>query len=105
MSNIIVDKGKRIQFLIVLASILVEVTFLNSENVYATETYKFVRLWPDKVWFSFPSNIAIDSSGYVYVVDSGNDRIQKFTSAGVYLTQWGVQPTAQMTGSSTIPIV
>ena len=35
----------------------------------------------------------MDSSGYVYVADSGNDRIQKFTSGGAYLAQWGSSGT------------
>ena len=33
--------------------------------------------------------MAVDGSGNVYVVDNGNHRIQKFTSSGTYLTQWG----------------
>ncbi len=33
--------------------------------------------------------LAIDSSGNVYVADSGNDRVQKFSAAGAYLAQWG----------------
>ena len=37
----------------------------------------------------FPQSVAVDSAGYIYVADTGNNRIQKFTSAGVYVTQWG----------------
>jgi tripartite motif-containing protein 71 len=33
--------------------------------------------------------VAVDGSENVYVVDSGNNRIQKFTSQGIYLNQWG----------------
>jgi DNA-binding beta-propeller fold protein YncE len=33
--------------------------------------------------------IAVDPSNYVYVVDEGNNRIEKFYSDGTYLTQWG----------------
>jgi DNA-binding beta-propeller fold protein YncE len=39
--------------------------------------------------FNNPNEIVVDSSGNVYVVDSGNDRIQKFSSTGTYITQWG----------------
>ena len=39
--------------------------------------------------FNSPHGITIDSSGYVYVCDAGNDRIQKFTSNGVFETEWG----------------
>jgi glucose/arabinose dehydrogenase len=36
-----------------------------------------------------PAGIAVDSSGNVYVADSLNQRIQKFTSSGSFLAQWG----------------
>jgi len=41
--------------------------------------------------FNRPRGIAVDSSGNVYVADSGNNRIQKFTSTGVFLAKWGVE--------------
>ena len=37
--------------------------------------------------FSSPNGIAVDSSGNVYVVDGGNNRVQKFSSSGAYLSQ------------------
>ena len=39
--------------------------------------------------FSSPSGIATDTSGNVYVADKGNNRIQKFTSNGTFITKWG----------------
>ena len=39
--------------------------------------------------FVRPSQIAVDSSGNVYVADGGNDRIQKFDSSGNFLATWG----------------
>ena len=33
--------------------------------------------------------VAVDSLGNVYVSDSGNSRIQKFSSSGVFLSKWG----------------
>ena len=35
----------------------------------------------------------MDGSGNVYVADYGNHRIQKFTSGGTYMTQWGTLGT------------
>jgi sugar lactone lactonase YvrE len=35
-----------------------------------------------------PDAIAVASDGSVYVVDGGNDRIQKFTSEGVFVSKW-----------------
>jgi hypothetical protein len=31
----------------------------------------------------------VDTSGYIYVADSYNNRIQKFSASGEYITQWG----------------
>jgi DNA-binding beta-propeller fold protein YncE len=42
--------------------------------------------------FDRPFGVAVDSSGNVYVVDLGNNRIQKFDSNGTYLAQWGLLP-------------
>ena len=33
--------------------------------------------------------IAVDGDGYVYVADTGNQRIQKFSSDGQFVTKWG----------------
>jgi DNA-binding beta-propeller fold protein YncE len=33
--------------------------------------------------------IAVDSSGNVYVVDTRNNRIQKFSSDGTFIRAWG----------------
>ncbi|MBN1762271.1 MAG: hypothetical protein JW878_04230 [Methanomicrobia archaeon] len=39
--------------------------------------------------FKEPNGIAVDHTGYVYVADTFNDRIQKFDSNGTFLTKWG----------------
>jgi DNA-binding beta-propeller fold protein YncE len=46
--------------------------------------------------FAYPTGLAVDGSGNIYVGDTGNsgfhnNRIQKFTGAGVFLAQWGSQ--------------
>jgi DNA-binding beta-propeller fold protein YncE len=46
----------------------------------------------DKVYADgkdFPYGIAIDSKGNVFVADTNNDRIQKFSNTGKYIRQWG----------------
>ena len=37
----------------------------------------------------YPGGAAVDSAGNIYVSDTGNNRIRKFTGQGVALTQWG----------------
>jgi len=37
-----------------------------------------------------PAGLAVDASGLLYVADSGNHRIQKFSAGGVGLEAWGV---------------
>jgi DNA-binding beta-propeller fold protein YncE len=39
--------------------------------------------------FNGPYGVAVDKDNYVYVVDSGNCRIQKFDSNGNFITSWG----------------
>jgi len=39
--------------------------------------------------FSHPQFIAVDDDGSIYVTDLGNKRVQKFSSNGEYITEWG----------------
>jgi DNA-binding beta-propeller fold protein YncE len=53
--------------------------------------------------FNSPTGLAVDSSGNVYVADSGNDTIRKITAAGVVTTlagQVGVSGSNDGTGTS-----
>ena len=43
--------------------------------------------------FDSPQGVALDSSGNVYVADSGNLRIQKFSSAGTWLATYNLTAT------------
>ncbi len=39
--------------------------------------------------FNSLRGVAVDGQGPVYVADSGNARIQKFSGAGLFMTKWG----------------
>ena len=39
--------------------------------------------------FDQPFALAVDGSGFVYVADRSNNRIQKFTATGAFVTTWG----------------
>ena len=43
--------------------------------------------------FNSPHGIAVNSSGFVYVADSNNNRTQVFTPSGTYVTKWGSSGT------------
>lgn len=42
--------------------------------------------------FFGPEGIATDDSGFVYVSDTGNERIQKLTASGVFVRMWAGPP-------------
>jgi prepilin-type N-terminal cleavage/methylation domain-containing protein len=51
--------------------------------------------------FNAPYGIAVDSSGTVYVVDSGNNEVRKITSAGVVTTLAGQITAGNVDGTGT----
>jgi len=38
-----------------------------------------------------PVGVAADGSGNLYVADTGNNRIQKFSKTGLFLAKWGTK--------------
>jgi DNA-binding beta-propeller fold protein YncE len=55
----------------------------------------FIKAWGtfgseqgELIW---PSAVAVDAGGNVYVAEWGNRRIQKFTNDGAFVSQWGTQ--------------
>ncbi|KPA12797.1 NHL repeat containing protein [Candidatus Magnetomorum sp. HK-1] len=64
-----------------------------SQNIY----YRFKRLWPalKQAWYFYhPMDIAVDTQRFVYVADTWNDRIQKFSTSGQAVTKWGSNGTS-----------
>jgi tripartite motif-containing protein 71 len=57
----------------------------------------FVTAWGDSGsangQFAGPRGICLDRNGNVYVADSYNDRVQKFTPDGSFVTAWGTSGT------------
>ncbi|WP_236860144.1 6-bladed beta-propeller [Candidatus Formimonas warabiya] len=39
--------------------------------------------------FYWPDGMAVDSDGYIYVIESGNNRVQKFDTSGNFIAKWG----------------
>ena len=53
-----------------------------------------------------PHRIDIDSNGDVYVADSGNNQIQKFSEARKFITKWGTEgaQNGQFKGSHDVAV-
>jgi DNA-binding beta-propeller fold protein YncE len=67
-------------------------------NAYAQpdstqEVYEYVLEWgrkgSDTAQFNGPCGICLDDSGYVYVTDRWNNRVQKFDRNGGFILTWG----------------
>ncbi len=72
---------KKIILFFLLALVLVGSTISGISMVYSTKE--------DYILLYYPTGVAIDSSGNVYVIDSWNDLILKLTGDGKFITKWG----------------
>jgi hypothetical protein len=73
--------------------LVVLVLMFASVAVLAEEPPEYITQWGEygsgNGQFDRPKGIAVDSYSNIYVTDTQNYRIQKFTSDGVYIMQWG----------------
>jgi sugar lactone lactonase YvrE len=83
---------------ILIITIVFGLFFLNSIMSTKAETYTVVLTWGSQGsannQFLDSNGIAVDSVGNVYVADSGNYRIQKFSNTGEFITKWGSSGSA-----------
>ena len=81
---------KHLMFALVLTFLAIP---LFASTVAAEDPPTFVLKWgtlgSDNGQFANPTDIAVDSTGNVYVAEHYNERIQKFNSLGNFLTKWG----------------
>lgn len=83
-----------ITFFVTGSIILLTILFIYWMRFASAEGgYDYIKKWGSRgtgnSQFNYPGGIAVDNSGYLYVVDSGNDRIQKFDTNGIYNYKWG----------------
>ena len=43
----------------------------------------------EDVQFILPHSLATDKFGNIYVTDTGNNRVEKFSSDGTFISKWG----------------
>jgi sugar lactone lactonase YvrE len=76
-----------------LPSVLTTAALVHLPAQQHGETYVFVLKWGSEGsgdgQFNRSEGVTVDSSGYVYVADRWNNRIQRFTSNGDFITKWG----------------
>jgi len=76
---------------LLLAGIATNQSFGVSSHTYILEWGNYGNI--DGGHFFQLEGLSVDNEGNVYVTDSGNARIQKFTSDGQFLKTWGVSGT------------
>ena len=87
------NSGRRNRVLMLALAAIIAATTTIIWEVKVSAAVNFLTKWgTDGVGFgqfNIPFGVAVDSSGNVYVADTFNNRIQKFTSTGTFITKWG----------------
>ncbi|KPA12686.1 Peptidase C13, legumain [Candidatus Magnetomorum sp. HK-1] len=77
---------------IIIESIIISLFFYFPSLIQAEEQWQLKLIWPayEHPWYFYaPTDVAVFDNQFVYVVDSNNDCIQKFTTDGSFITKWG----------------
>ena len=69
--------------------------FLNPQIKYIYQHDKSIGRDYNQIFatVSNPTDIATDNAGNVYVLDTENDKVQKFTTNGTFVKEWSIQRT------------
>jgi len=73
--------------------------------IQAEEYWQLNHIWPayEHPWYFYaPTDVAVFDNKFIYVVDSVNECIQKFTIDGGFITKWGRSGTGE--GEFNTPI-
>jgi DNA-binding beta-propeller fold protein YncE len=88
--------------LVVISSILIGLTTTLLIFYFANPQIKNIYQHGESIGIGYneifatlsnPTAIAADSTGNVYVIDAGSNRVQKFTTDGTFLKEWEIQRT------------
>ena len=80
--------------LVTLCASLILVGMISSQS-FASEGHRHIFEWGtfgviDPGQFNLPQQIAVDDERNIYVTDTGNSRIQKFTNGGEFQSPVGI---------------
>ncbi|MFF2908337.1 S-layer homology domain-containing protein [Paenibacillus sp. NPDC057934] len=77
---------------VLLTTVMTSTLFVGyGEKVFAAPVFsQWGEDGEEEGQFSFPQGMAIDQEGNLYVADTMNSRVQKFTSDGQFLQQWDI---------------
>jgi hypothetical protein len=75
---------------VVCVCALVCLLVVGGGSAAAASPFEFGSFGSEAGQLNFPSGVAVDASGYVYVGDGANNRVDKFESSGKFVLAWGV---------------
>lgn len=80
---------------VVVVALLLVIIFFPSRSVLSDYEYddQFGTAGSGNGQFNLPTDVAEDALGNIYVLDSGNNRVQKFDNNGTFLLEWGTAGT------------